>query len=86
MDVKPVRLEAFPQEAIIRPAILQTLSQDTIPSLQQLREIERDIQEYKKQHEQRLQHCDAQLEVLEDQYSSMKDRDRNKVKQPKKGL
>jgi hypothetical protein len=86
MDAKPLRLEAFSKEQIVRPAVLQTLSQDTIPSLQQLREIERDIQEYKKQHEQRFKQCEAQLIVVNDQYSIMKDRDPNKAKQLKKGL
>jgi hypothetical protein len=86
MDVKPVRLEAFSQDPIVPPTVPQTLSRDTIPSLQLLREIERDIKGYKKQHEQRLQQCEAQLTVVNQQYSIIKDRDPNKAKQLKKGL
>lgn len=84
MDVKTFHLVPISPTVIARPAILETLSPDTIPSLQQLREIEKDIQEYKKQHERRLQHCETQLGVVDAQYTNMKERDRTKVKQLKK--
>ncbi|KAG8828984.1 Transcriptional regulator [Serendipita sp. 399] len=80
MDGKALHLVPFPQASIARPAGLQSLSLDTVPDTLRLQELRRDILEYKKQHEQRLKHCEEQLSIVD----AMKDRDRNKVKQLKK--
>ncbi|KAG8830309.1 Transcriptional regulator [Serendipita sp. 411] len=80
MDGKALHLVPFPQTSIVRLTGLQSLSLDTVPSTQQLQDLRHDILEYKKQHEQRLKHCEDRLSIVD----AMKDRDRNKGKPPKK--
>jgi hypothetical protein len=85
MEVQAFRFSPFSQVSISRPTVLATLSQDTVPSVQQLQDIQRELQEYRKHHLQRLKHCDEQISIADEQYSKLKDRDRAKDKQLKKG-
>lgn len=84
MDTKPFHLVPFAQAPLARPAVLQSLAPDVVPGEQQLQELTRDILEYKKQHEQRLKHCDDVLFIVDERYTAMKERDRSKAKQFKK--
>ena len=86
MEVKRLRLPPISPEQIASPAISKSISQETIPSLQQLREIEKNIQDYKKKHEDRLKQCQERLDVVNVQYEILKKRDPVTSKQPKKGI
>lgn len=88
MEVTPFRLVPFPETSIPKLPSLVALTPDTVPSLEELRNIQRDLIAYRKLHEQRIEHSEGQLKVVNDQYAAMKLRDGgdgNKVKQPKKG-
>lgn len=88
MDVTPSIPVSFSETPIPKPAALVTLTADNVPSLQELRKIERDLLEYKKQQKQRITQSEEQYKFVLEQYQAMKDRDGrdgNKVKQPKHG-
>ena len=85
METKPFDLVPLAQAPLARPGVLQSVVPDVVPGEQQLQELTRDILEYKKQHEQRLKYCEDLRTFVDERYLALKERDRSKIKQPKKG-
>lgn len=79
--MESIQLRPLSPTTLAKPPILPTLSSDTIPRLETLREIEREISEYKRNLEKRTERVDESLRGVEGLYMGLKD----KVKGIKKG-
>jgi hypothetical protein len=68
-------------------SVLSALTQDTIPRLETLHELERHVRKYRDAHQSRITHCKELEDAVDESYSSLndKDKDRNRPKSLKKG-
>lgn len=83
--METAHLKPFSPTSLGKPSALSGLSAETIPRLETLREIEREVLEYRKAQEGRVKHCDELVQVVDELYSSLKDKERNRPKGLKKG-